>query len=282
MKENYQLIDCGNFRKLEKFGDFLIDRPSQVANWNKNLNDDLWKQADFYFDKESGWKKNNKCEENLFFKWKNIVLKLYLTDNGQLGVFPEHYINWKFIYNVLKNATGELNILNGFAYTGAATIASSLMHDENRKIKLTHVDSSKPVITKAKDNAKLSKVDKNPIRWIMDDIVSFMEKEVKRGNVYNGIILDPPAFGKGKGKKNWKLQKDLPYLIELSGKLMWNNPCFFILSCHEQSITLSELQKLTSSINFKKNGKYSKVNMVIPSKHGNSLPAGISVCWVAD
>jgi len=280
MKENYQLIDCGDYRKLEKFGNFIVDRPALTANWGKSLDGSIWKQADFIFNKDSGWNKSLIAEKDFVFKWKNIVLKLQLTENGQLGVFPEHFLNWKLIFNSLKKEKNELNILNGFAYTGAATIAASLLHNEDRKINVTHLDSSKPVINKAKENATLSAVENNPIRWIQDDLVTFMEKEIKRNKKYNGIILDPPAFGRGKGRKTWKLKTHLPYLIELSEKLMdKENPVLFILSCHDKSVSLSNLQQLIAQINFNFKGKFSKLNMVIPSKHGNSLPAGISVSW---
>jgi len=285
MKEHYQLIDCGEGRKLEKFGNFIIDRPAPVANFNKKLSADIWNKADYFFDKNNGWKQNTNNrdllnESNLEFKWGKIKLKLTLTDNGQIGVFPEHFHSWKTIITLTKQAKSDLNILNGFAYTGAATIAASVNHNESRNITVCHVDSSKPVIKKAKENAILSNVENNPIRWIQDDIVSFMEKEIKREKFYNGIVLDPPAFGRGKGKKVWKLKNHLPYLIELSNKLIdKNNPYFFILSCHDKEISINYLQKLVSTIKFTKNGKLSKKHLTIPSKHGNSLPAGIMLRW---
>jgi 23S rRNA (cytosine1962-C5)-methyltransferase len=287
MKEHYGLIDCGEKRKLEKFGNFIIDRPAPAAEFNKKLKQDVWEKADYFFDKNSGWRQcttnfNLINKNDLEFKWGNIKLKLTLTDNGQIGVFPEHFHNWKTIISLTKQTNNDISILNGFAYTGAATIAASLNHTNEKKITVCHVDSSKPVIKKAKENANLSKVASNPIRWIQDDIISFMEKEIKRENFYNGIILDPPAFGRGKGKKVWKLKNHLPYLIELSDKLISKkNPLFFILSCHDKEIGINNLQKLISRITFTKKGILTKKHLIIPSKHGNPLPAGITVKWTA-
>lgn len=275
-KIDYELIDSGNERRLERFGETIINRPAPQAFWHRDSSLLEWKQAAAYYERpENGthkWTKDSTFPENWTIQIDNITLELRPSENNQLGIFPEQLDNWRWMTEKIKEAKRPLKILNTFAYTGAATLMASAAGED---VEVCHVDGAKSAVSWARKNAELSELEKNPIRWIVDDVLQFMEREVKRGKKYDGIILDPPAFGRG-AKGTWKIERDLPHLLELTGKLLSNQPCFVILSCHAIEITAENIAQMLNALPAFPRKKAEAVELIIPSEKGNELPS--SVC----
>ncbi len=278
----YELIDCGDKRRLERFGDVILDRPCPQALWPKKLNIDTWKTATgFYerFEESKGWK--NLSEFKTLPKvWTisldKLVLELRPSENNQIGIFPEQLSNWSWINNIIKeNSNRPLKILNCFSYTGIASIVASYSGDDN--IEVCHVDGAKASVNWAKKNANLSGLDSKKIRWIVDDVTKFLTREIKRGNKYDGIILDPPAFGRGSKTSSWKFDKDLLNLLKLVNQLLSEKPLFIVLSGHAPGVTSKNmLNMLERNISVAKKIKYDEaIDLIIPSKNGNDLPSSI-------
>ena len=204
---DYELIDSGAFEKLERFGRYVIARPEPQAIWNKSLPDVEWQQrADAYFKKDKKsedrgeWICKPKMPQQWFVNYRygemNLRMRLGLTSFKHVGIFPEQAENWNFIFDQVKRIGSEAKVLNLFAYTGGATLAA-----KSAGADVTHVDSVKPVVSWARENMEASKLD--GVRWIVDDALKFVQREVRRGKKYNGIILDPPAYGRGANGEKW-------------------------------------------------------------------------------
>ena len=204
-------------------------------------------------------------------KIDNITLQLRPSSNNQLGIFPEQLDNWRWMTKKIQEAKRPLKILNTFSYTGAATLMASAAAEDTE---VCHLDGAKSAVSWARKNAELSGLEKNPIRWIVDDVLKFMEREVKRGKKYDGIILDPPAFGRG-AKSDWKIQRDLPLLLELVGKLLNDKPCFVIFSCHAIEFTAEDLAKMLEELPVFRGKKAEAVDLTISASKGNDLTSSI-------
>ncbi len=272
---DYELIDCGNERRLERFGKTIVNRPAPQAFWNRDGFIEEWKKSDAYYEryeeKTSKWSKESKFPENWTIKIDNITLQLRASSNNQLGIFPEQLDNWRWMTKKIQEAKHPLKILNTFAYTGVATLMASATAED---VEVCHLDGAKSAVSWARKNAELSGLEKNPIRWIVDDVLKFMEREVKRGKKYDGIILDPPAFGRG-AKRDWKIQRDLPFLLELVGKLLTDKPCFVIFSCHAIEFTAEALAKMLEEIPVFRGEKAKAIDLTISASKGNDLPSSI-------
>jgi len=272
---DYELIDSGNERRLERFGKTIVNRPAPQAFWNRDGFLEEWKMVDAYYErnemKADKWSKESKFPENWTITIDGITLELRPSSNNQLGIFPEQLDNWRWMTQKIQEAKRPLNILNTFSYTGAATLIASAAA-ENTEV--CHVDGAKSVVSWARKNAELSGLEKNPIRWIVDDVVKFMEREVKRGKRYDGIILDPPSFGRG-ANGTWKIERDLPLLLELVGKLLSDNPCFVILSCHTAEFSEEDLAHMLENLPVFKGKKAEAIDLTIPSTKGNDLSSSI-------
>lgn len=241
--KDYELIDSGNGEKLERFGKYTLIRPEPQAIWSKVLDEQEWKnRADNRFDREQkdkfrfsddvngGWAKNSKMPEswNINYQYNNLklTLRLALTSFGHVGLFPEQGNNWNFIYDTITGWNlSKPRVLNLFAYTGAASVVAKLAG-----VDVTHVDASRPGLNWANQNMQLN--DLSDIRWVYEDALKFVKREVKRGNKYNGIIMDPPPYGRGPDGEKWTLQEKLNELIELSSQLLEKKNAFFILSMY--------------------------------------------------
>lgn len=248
--QDYQLIDSGEGEKLERFGKYTLIRPEPQAIWKKVLRDDEWhKLADARFDREQkdkfrfsddvkgGWQRSKDMPEswNVMYPLadRNIHLRLALTSFGHVGIFPEQGENWNFIYNTIKTwNTAKPRVLNLFAYTGAASVIAKAAGAD-----VTHVDASRPGINWANQNMQLN--DLADIRWVYEDALKFVKREVKRGNKYNGIIMDPPPYGRGPDGEKWTLQEKLDELVQQASELLEKKNAFFILSTY--AVGLSSL-----------------------------------------
>lgn len=225
--EDYELIDCGGFEKLERFGNYVVARPEPQALWNKSLSEKEWEtMADAYFKRSKSdnfdrgeWLLRSATPQSWMIKYncdgKRLNMRLALTSFKHLGLFPEQAANWSFIVDAVKKQK-EPNVLNLFAYTGGATLAAA-----SAGANVTHVDSVKQVVSWSKENMEASDIE--GIRWIVDDARKFVAREVKRGKKYSGIILDPPAYGRGPEGEKWVLEEDIYALLTDCAKLLSDN-----------------------------------------------------------
>jgi 23S rRNA (cytosine1962-C5)-methyltransferase len=272
-KFEYELVDCGNRQKIEKFGKVMMSRPCPVATWPPKKQHTSKTVTFIKNIKTTAWEGQSDLPETWNIQIGHITAELKFSSNGQVGLFPEQFDNWQYIQSkVAENSRRKLKILNGFGYTGMATLFASTKNTE-----VVHVDGAKSAINWAKRNAKLSGLENNKIRWICDDVLDFMEREVRRGNKYDGIILDPPAFGRG-AKKHWKIERDLPVLIEAMGKLLVQHPLFVILTCHASDhFSAQDLADMLQSLPPFRHKEAEKLQLSINSRKGNNLPASFGV-----
>lgn len=250
MSDSYKLIDSGNEKKLEQFGPYRLVRPAAPAIWRPRLPDEEWDNADGVFTRQgkSRWKRPFNKEWNV--EISGVLFKLAATDFGHIGVFPEHQEIWNWSAPRIKPGDRVLNL---FAYSGGATLACA-----KKGAEVCHVDASKGMVDWARENASLNGLDKAPVRWIVDDVMKFVKREVKRGRQYEGIILDPPTFGRGSQGQVFKIEKDLPVLLDL---LSCFNPRFVALSCHTPGFTPLILERLMQD-SFS-NGRYEHGEMLL-------------------
>ncbi len=240
--KDYELIDSGNFEKLERFGNQVLTRPEPQAVWDKSLPEQEWlKRSQAIFRKEKNdpekgrWILNKDCKEQwqigYSYKSMNLKMRLGLTSFRHIGVFPEQGDNWDFIYdNILSMKASRPKVLNLFAYTGGASLAACAAGAD-----VSHVDSVKPVITWARENMEISGLD--GIRWIVEDALKFVKREVRRGSKYQGIILDPPAYGRGADGEKWVLEENINEMIKLCSELLDPNENFLIMSLYSMGFS---------------------------------------------
>jgi len=281
-QSNYQLLDCGDERRLELFGEILVDRPAPQARFPKALSSEVWEQAHARFIRnktETRWDFKDQPLESFHFIYGKMQMDLRFSPNGQLGVYPEQQENWDWLQQLIKREEQPLRILNGFAYTGGSTLAAASAFTEKIDHEICHLDSSKSSVNWARENAQHMGLQQQTIRYMVEDILKYMEREVKRSNSYQGMILDPPAFGRAKGGKTWKIQRDLPRLISLCAALFRESPRFFLLSCHDREISKEMLKDYLSQIPEIQRNKIELLDLTIPSSEGNPLPNGIAARW---
>lgn len=237
---DYQLISSGGGRKLEKFGPYFIDRPSLAAVW-KLEKGFCRPDAAFTRDPNGEWTLNSKIPESWTVEVEGIRFKLSLTDFGHLGIFPEQRPSWRWLREVISQAPKPIRVLNLFAYSGGATLAAA-----QGGAQVTHLDASKKMVNWAKENAELNQLD--GIRWIVDDVRKFLTRELKRGNRYDGIILDPPSFGRGAKGEVFKIENDLLGILDLCKDLLIEEPLFLLMTCHSPGFSPLVLRHLVSGI----------------------------------
>lgn len=263
----YTLLDSGHHRKLEKVGDYLLVRPCSQAVWNPTLDESEWHKADALFSREPANRWKGKIPASWQLSYENLLFKIVPTDFGHLGVFPEHALLWRWMKERLKKGCSVLNL---FAYTGGATLTAAAAGAQ-----VCHVDASKTAVAWARENAALSQLDKAPIRWIVDDVVKFLQREVRRKSRYDAIILDPPTFGRGNKGEVFKIENDLPKILELCFSLLSDAPLFLILSSHTPGYTPLVLHHLLVQASHK--GGVEQGEMVIPGPF--DLPSGSFARW---
>lgn len=276
MKNNknfdYELIDCGDETRIERFGDRIIKRPCPMVYWSSITKGKLDIKPHAIFSRnetEKGWQYIDDMSDKWNISVGALTVELRFSQNGQVGVFPEQEDNWKWIEDqVVKRSIKPLKILNGFAYTGIATLHAIAPHTE-----VCHVDGAKSAISWAKRNLELSGLSNANVRWICDDIIKFMKREIRRGQKYDAIILDPPAFGRARGQI-WKIEKDLPRLMKAVKDLLVDDPVFVVLSCHApQHFSAKDMTLMLERLPQFKGKKAESVLLEIPSKQGNPLVA---------
>lgn len=240
---SYQLLDFGQGQRLEQWGEFRLIRPDPTAE-GAHRSETEWNAADAIYEGEKGkgqWITKRAMPPQWNVSWDDITMIVKLAPYKHTGVFPEQQANWKWMKEISKDR--RLNVLNLFAYTGAATMA--LAKDGHF---VTHVDSSKPAIAWAKENQILNNIPTDRIRWILDDAAEFAAREVKRGKTYDAIVLDPPAFGHSPTGKTWRVERDLAPLLEDCAKLLSASPAFLLLNGYAQHDTPESFKRLLTGI----------------------------------
>ncbi len=242
--KDYQIIDAGNGEKLEKWGDIILRRPDPQIVWNTDKNKKEWKtvHATYHRSQSGGgsWEIKKKIPEKWKIKYKGLVFNIKPTGFKHTGLFPEQAANWDWIIEKIQNAERPIKVLNLFAYTGGATCAASFAG----AVEVVHVDSSKGMISWAKENAESSGLSDRRIRYIVDDVFKFVEREYRRGNMYDAIIMDPPSYGRGPKGEIWKLENELPNLLELISKITSKNPLFLLVNAYTTGFSHISLQNM--------------------------------------
>lgn len=277
---DYKLLDCGDFEKLEQFGKIITIRPEPQAVWPSVLKKSEWeKRAHIKFVPRSSsagdWKKLKPVAEQWtidynFFDKKKICFRLGLTSFKHVGVFPEQSVNWDFIYSHFKNApsSGPKRFLNLFAYTGGASLAARAAGAE-----VTHVDSIRQVVTWANENMTKSGLDN--IRWIVDDALKFVKKEQRRGNTYQGIILDPPAYGHGPEGEKWKLEEHISEMISTVLQILDLEKHLLILNAYSLGMSALIPENLLKPFATKHDSVLSIGELYLQAETGIRLPLGV-------
>lgn len=282
---SYTLLDCGNFQKFEKIGPYFFVRPSPQAVWSPKSPVSEWiKKADAVYERYSEgkgeWKlKNPKMPQSFNIQLNDIQVVMKLTSFGHVGVFFEQVRMWAHLDAVIRKAkdqTQDFKILNLFAYTGGATCSFLKAGAE-----VLHLDASKTSVAWAKENATTSEVADKKVRWIVEDVQKFIEKEVRRGSLYNAIILDPPSYGRGSKNEVWKIEEDLIPLLDNLKKLMAPQFYFLQLSSHSQGYTPLALENLLSNYIHKLDGSILAEELYVESDSGLKLPSGAQALFVS-
>lgn len=240
---DHRLLDSGHGRKLERFAGYLIDRPEPAASWPRSLPASDWAASDAVCLQAGRWEVRRHPPEAWLFRWKDLKLRLKLAPYKHTGVFPEQQANWEWLEETVRMMGPDAKVLNLFAYTGGATLACAAAG-----ARVCHVDSSKPAVAWARENQTLSGLSDHPIRWIVDDCLKFAAREARRGVKYQGIVMDPPAFGRGPGGKVFKFNRDVPRLLEICRDLMADGPRFFLINAYNAGLEAGELFRLVSPL----------------------------------
>ena len=281
--KDYECISAGNGEKLERWGNIILRRPDPQAMWPIE-NNKLWNNIDAFYhrsDKGGGyWDFKKKLPEFWTVKYKDLTFKVSPTNFKHTGLFPEQAFNWDFSMNKIKNANRPIRVLNLFAYTGGATMAAS----KAGAVEVVQVDASKGMTEWAKENMKLCGLENNKIRFIVDDCLKFVEREARRGNKYDVIIMDPPSYGRGPNGELWKFEHNLYNLIQSCMKILSDEPLFFLINAYTTGISSTVLLNiLKTTMEAKYGGKVEADEIGLPITDNNLvLPCGIYGRWEND
>lgn len=282
---NYELIDFGNGRKLERFAECLFDRPCPAAtelvpkqsSWQANcrytgskVGDGKWKPKPAAHQTDTDRSIAVPLNDELAFR-----MQVECSPAGQVGMFPEQFSNWRWIARQAGRLDRSLRVLNLFAYSGGSTLAAALGGAE-----VTHVDASKPSVALARHNAEISGLAEAPIRWIVEDVVKYCRRELKRGSHYDAVVLDPPSYGHGPKGEEWRIQRDLPTLLGILAELTERTPVFFLASCHTPGIGPAELSAYLSDAIVGHCGQPpSSGRLWLETSSGRRLESGVYARW---
>lgn len=272
----YELLDSGNGRKLERFGAFIVERQAATAFWKPRLGANEWKKAQaVHIRSEKGgghWEFKAKFPESWNVSWGLLTLKVKPTSFGHFGFFAEQAREWEWFRAVVPKLAEKLGrppkLLNLFGYTGGSSLTMGLAGAE-----VTHVDAAKGVVDWGRENAALNAVPEGRVRWIVDDCIAYLKREERRGNKYDGFVMDPPSYGRGPNKEVFKLEDDVGKLLE-AVRGACPNPQFVHFSCHTPGFTPQVLHNLLNDVFELKDLKGDKGEMFVQGAHGRLLPSG--------
>jgi len=278
---DYKILDMSNGKKLEQWGDYILNRPDPSIIWNKEINNELWASADATYERSSSgggnWQNvTKKMPDSWIISYDDLKFNLKLMGFKHTGLFPEQAVNWRLIKEIIKNANREVKVLNLFAYTGAASIAAL-----SEGASVVHVDSSKGMIEWAKENVKVNGLNDKPIRFIVDDVIKFVKREKRRGNKYDIIIMDPPTFGRGTSGEIWNLEDNLFDLVNECSNLLTDDALLFLINSYTTGVPKTILENILQlAVNEKISGSIESYELGLPMKDSNLvLPCGMSAKW---
>ena len=278
--KDYKILDMADGQKLEKWGNIILSRPDPQIIWKEKTFPSKWKEANatYHRSKTGGgsWEYHKKLPEQWQIKYKDLTFNIKPMNFKHTGLFPEQAVNWDWMISKIKNSNREIKVLNLFAYTGGATVACA-----SAGASVCHVDSSKGMVTWAKENVTSSGLADKPVRYIIDDVVKFVNREIRRENKYDAIIMDPPSYGRGTNGEVWQFENNLYDLVDLCTKVLSDNPLFFLINSYTTGISskvLENILNLTISKKFK--GKTSSGEIGLPMENSKLvLPCGIYGRW---
>ena len=276
--KDYEILDMANGEKLERWGNVYLIRPDPQIIWKNKSFPNKWKDANAKYNRSStgggSWQYNKKVPENWQIKYKDLTFNIKPMGFKHTGLFPEQAVNWDWMISKIKNAKREIKVLNLFAYTGGATVACSYAGAS-----VCHVDSSKGMTTWAKENIASSGLSNRPVRFIVDDVIKFVNREIRRENKYDAIIMDPPSYGRGTNGEVWKFEENIEELVELCSKVLTDEPLFFLINSYTTGISSMVLENILR-LNIKKKGKISHGELGLPMTNSKLiLPCGIYGRW---
>lgn len=278
--KDYELIDCSDGERLERWGNIILIRPDPQIIWSSGRKNPLWKNAHARYHRSNKggghWEMYKKVPDSWSVRYGNLKFNVKPMGFKHTGVFPEQAVNWDFVYDKIKKENRPMNILNLFGYTGCATLSCM-----DAGAKVCHVDASKGMVNWAKENAQISKLADRPVRWLVDDCVKFVQREVRRGNKYDGIIMDPPSYGRGPNGEIWKIEEKLYSFMELCIKVLSDNPSFLILNSYTTGLSPAVMEYLLNvQLKSRFGGKVSadEIGLMV-TETGMCLPCGSTVIW---
>ena len=282
--KDYEILDMANGEKLERWNNIYLVRPDPQIIWNDKQYPEKWKQANARYNRSSTggghWDYKKRLPDSWQIKYKNLTFNIKPMGFKHTGIFPEQAVNWDWmmdkIQSEIKTTNREVKVLNLFAYTGGATVACLAAGAS-----VCHVDSSKGMTTWAKENVASSGLEKRPVRFIIDDVVKFVNREIRRGNKYDAIIMDPPSYGRGAKGEVWQFEENIYELVELCTNVLSDNPLFFLINSYTTGISskvLEDILKLT--VNKKAKGTVTSGEVGLPMENYELvLPCGIYGRW---
>lgn len=276
---DFQLLDSGNSNRLERWGRFTLIRPDPQAIWKPHLSSKLWDAADAIFITNRGGEKgswkiiNTSFPEKWDIRWNDLLFSLKLSPFKHTGIFAEQAANWEWLTKQIERAP-KLKILNLFGYTGAATVVLAKLG-----CFVTHVDASKPALSWANQNADQNQIPKNSIRWILDDAVKFVQREVRRGEQYDVILLDPPAFGHGPNGKTFKFSEDVPKLLQDCETLLSRNARCLLLNAYATNTSALAIKNLLEDALLQRKGKVTYGELCLKQQDARLLSTGTFARW---
>lgn len=280
---DFELIDASDGERLERWKDIILIRPDPQVMWHSDRKNPLWKNAHAkYHRSNSGggyWEMLKTVPKVWSVDFKELTFRLKPMDFKHTGLFPEQAVNWDLMSECIKKADRPVKVLNLFAYTGGATVACL-----KAGASVTHVDAAKGMVQWAKENAVASGVGDRSVRWLVDDCLKFIAREIRRGNKYDGIVMDPPSYGRGPNGEVWKIEQQLQELLELSSQILSNDAIFFLLNSYSGGISPTILNYMVKNIVVKKRkGEVttSEIGLKI-TERDIALPCGNTTVWTAE
>lgn len=281
---DYELIDCSDGERLERWGDIILVRPDPQVVWKTPKENPLWRSPHAIYKRSSSgggsWKFYRKTPDVWQIGCGGLKFNVRTMGFKHTGVFPEQEVNWRATADMIKNAGGRARVLNLFAYTGGATVSAL-----RAGAAVTHVDASRGAVSLAKENAAANGLSGFPVRWIVDDCIKFVKRELRRGSKYDMIIMDPPSYGRGPGGEVWKLEDEVYGLTELCSGLLSEKPLMALINSYTTGLSPSVMEYIlgeTIQNRFGGSTSSSEIGLRVSSKPGRVLPCGASAFWTGD
>lgn len=278
--KDYELLDCSCGERLERWGRVTLIRPDPHVIWQAEKKHPLWRKADAVYHRSNTggghWEVRGKVPDRWEIGYKDLTFNVKTMGFKHTGVFPEQAVNWDYVRDLITKANRPVRVLNLFSYTGAATVSAL-----KAGAQVVHVDASKGMVQWAKENAQSSGVIDRPVRWIVDDCVKFVQREIRRGNHYDILIMDPPSYGRGPGGEVWKLENEIYSFVELCRGVLSENPIAVLLNSYTTGLSPAVMQYILSSVlspTFGGHTESDEIGLPVTSS-GLVLPCGATAIW---